>query len=214
MIAKVVAGVLLLTSAGFADVGVVVELVPDNPGPYEGGESLTVDVWVHNPVALDLHVFVVQLDFSDADQALVLDPTFAFDLSSSTVPDHFQRDLGMPVPWVANRLEYACDACRLQLPAGGSLHVGSIGVQIPNDDGSYRLDALNADEADLAVGAQLSVDSKFWRAFTGEITGGVYDFVVPPPPIPTVSQWGIVAMMLLLLTAGTIVIHRRRRVIG
>ena len=28
--------------------GVVVELVPDNPGPYFGGESLTVDVWLQS----------------------------------------------------------------------------------------------------------------------------------------------------------------------
>lgn len=214
MSARMIVPYLVLANAALGDVGVVIELVPDDPGPYKGGESLTVDVWAHNPVAFDLHVWSVQLDFSDADQALVLDPTLTFDLSSSTVPSHFWGDPGLPVPWVANLLEYDCDPCRLQLPAGGSLHIGSIGVQIPHDEGMYRLDALNLDEADLGAGAKLFVGWKFWRAFTGDITGGVHDFVVPPPPIPTVSEWGIVIMTLLLVAAGSILIGRtnyRRR---
>ena len=32
-----------------------------------------------------------------------------------------------------------------------------------------------------------------------------------PPPIPTVSEWGLIIMTLLLLTAGTVVFARRRR---
>ncbi|MEE9295673.1 MAG: right-handed parallel beta-helix repeat-containing protein [Phycisphaerae bacterium] len=38
---------------------------------------------------------------------------------------------------------------------------------------------------------------------------GAYEFQ-GPPPIPTVSQWGMVAMALLILTAGTVVLMRRR----
>ena len=31
-----------------------------------------------------------------------------------------------------------------------------------------------------------------------------------PPPVPTVSEWGLILMALLLLTMGTIVFTRRR----
>ena len=31
-----------------AQAGAVLELIPNNTGPYIGGESLTVDVWLHN----------------------------------------------------------------------------------------------------------------------------------------------------------------------
>ncbi|MCG8408187.1 MAG: IPTL-CTERM sorting domain-containing protein [Phycisphaerales bacterium] len=36
----------------------------------------------------------------------------------------------------------------------------------------------------------------------------------PSPPIPTVSEWGLIVMALLLLTAGTIVLGRRNRTVA
>lgn len=51
----------------------------------------------------------------------------------------------------------------------------------------------------------------------GILGDGLTDYVqleVPftiPPPIPTVSEWGLIVLTLLELTAGTIVIGRRRR---
>lgn len=191
---------------------VVVELVPDNPGPYTGGESLTVDVWLHSEVPSDSYLWVVQLDFSDSDVQLVLDPTFTFDLSSSMFPEDFHEVYPeLPIPRAANTKEYICPECRLQLPAGGSLHIGNIGVRLPNEAGTYRLDVLNADDPDETHGAQI-VDrgASWWRAFTGEVTGGAYPFVVLAP-IPTMSQWGIAAMGLLLLVLGCLMIIRRTR---
>ena len=43
--------------------------------------------------------------------------------------------------------------------------------------------------------------------FTGGELRGQID-TLQPPPIPTVSEWGLIVMGLLLLTAGTIVIRR------
>ena len=40
-------------------------------------------------------------------------------------------------------------------------------------------------------------------------TVGGYNF--PPPPIPTVSQWGLAILALLLLTMGTTAFSRRHR---
>jgi len=41
-------------------------------------------------------------------------------------------------------------------------------------------------------------------------TAGIAVVPIPPPPIPTVSGWGLMAMTLFLLTAGTIVIQSGR----
>jgi len=41
-------------------------------------------------------------------------------------------------------------------------------------------------------------------------TAGIAVVPIPPPPIPTVSGWGLITMTLFLLTAGTIVIQSGR----
>lgn len=202
---------LAIASVARAEVKVLVEFVPDNPGPYATGESLSVDVWLHSEVSFDSYLWLVQLDFSDSDVQLVLDPTFTFDLSSSMFPEDFHAVYPeLPIPSAANTAEYICPACRLQLPAGGSIHIGSIGVNLPDEAGTYRLDVLNAQDPDGTHGAQVVEGGSFWwRAFTGDITGGTFDFVVTAPVIPTVSQWGIIAMGLLLLVLGSLMIIRR-----
>ncbi len=161
-------------------------------------------------MSFDAYVWVAQFDFSESDGALVLGATFIFDLSSSIAPNDFEVHPELPIPWAANWLEYACPPCRLQLPGSGSLHIGSIGVNLPNEAGSYRLDVLNVDDPDENHGAWVfEGGSRSWRAFTGEITGGTFDFVVNAPPIPTVSEWGLVVMTLLLLVLGSLTIMRR-----
>ena len=60
-------GVLLF--ATLARGQLVVELVPDNPGPYYGGETLTVDVWLHSEVGEDFRIHILRLDFTDTDPA-------------------------------------------------------------------------------------------------------------------------------------------------
>ena len=211
MFARIVTLLLILGGTTYGEAEVIVELVPDNPGPYSGGESLTVDVWLHSEASFDASVWLVQLDFSDSDGALVLDSTFIFDLSSSAVPEDFEVHPELPIPWTANGFEYACPPCRLQLPEGGSLQIGSLGLQLATEAGTYRLDALNAADPDPAHGARISQNNTCcWRAFTGEIAGGAFDFVVTPP-IPTVSGWGLIAMTAVLLAAGGgMIIHRGR----
>jgi len=188
---------------------VVVQLVPDRPGPYTGGESLTVDVWLHSEVAFDAFLDTVQLDFADSDPALSLDSTFTFDLSAIPTPrDHDYATLPeLPVPVVGVPHDGPIfPENMLPLPAGGSLHIGTIGVQLPANPGVYRLDALNGDELDEERGALIYAKffpgGEVWRAFMGEITGGTFDFVVSDPPIPTVSEWGLIVMALLVLVGG------------
>ncbi len=218
MSCKILAGVLVLAAATSAQPSVVIELVPDNPGPYVVGEALTVDVWLRSEVAFDAFLFEVQFDFSDSDPALSLDATFTFDLSAIETPrsgDYATLpELPVPVVWVPHDGPIFPENM-LALPAGGALHIGSIGLQLPGDPGVYRLDALNRDESNTELGAEIDAlffpGGEFWRAFTGEITGGTFDFVVGDPPIPTVSEWGLIVMTLLLVVVGSLTIMRRSR---
>ena len=202
---------LVLSSSVFGDAKIVVELIPDNPGPYVGGESITVDVWLHSQIDFDILLDMVRFDFTDTDSALSLDPTFTFDFSS--VPNGspgYGLAPELPVPLIWFQLLCVCPESWLPLPGGGSLHIGSIGVEVAVEPGTYRLDALNADESDEELGAKIGRIGPKWRAFTGEVAGDPLDFVVVgPPPIPTLSGWGIIAMTLLLVTVGACVIDRR-----
>ncbi len=90
-------------------------------------------------------------------------------------------------------------------------HSGSIAVRLPNRGGVHRLDALNADEANGALGGRVSCHSftcTVWRALTGEIAGGTYAFVVSSP-IPTISGWGLMVMSCLVLVLGSLMFGRR-----
>ena len=57
--------VFILSSPAYD--GAIVELVPDDPGPYYGGESLTVDFWLHNEDPFDFELNSVEFDFADAN---------------------------------------------------------------------------------------------------------------------------------------------------
>jgi hypothetical protein len=178
---------LLVVLTPLAHAGVTVEVVPDDPGPYFGGESLGLDVWLYSEWPEDVWFRLVQLDFTDTDPALDLDPAFMFDYSSLFFGDAgwVEGSDDLPVPWTENTLLVAHPAYFLALPAGGSLHIGSIGLGLPDEDGTYRLDVLNADEPDPTFGATLGFfvgPVEEWRAYEGHITGGTYDFVVIPEP--------------------------------
>jgi len=197
----ILSGGIVALAAGFAQAGAIIELIPDDPGPYYGGESVTVDFWLHNPECFDTRLSWVQFDFTDTHQALSLDPTFTFDFSSleSTV-NAYGVYSGLPVPWIWNPLECLCPEAFLPFPGEESLHIGGIGVLLPTEAGVYEVDALNADEPDILHGAR--IDSRYpgpteiWRAFDGHITGGAYDFVIIPEPA---SLWffvfGVFALM-------------------
>jgi hypothetical protein len=150
-----------LGSSVNAEVAVVVELVPDNPGPYAGGEVLTVDVWLHSQVAFDAFLHTVQLDFSDTDPGLALDPTFTFDLSAIPIDrGDYTTYPELPLPLVGvEHFGPIFPENMLPLPAGGSLHIGSFGLQLPTDLGIYRLDALNSDEPSDILAVQRKVGS-------------------------------------------------------
>ncbi len=163
---------------------------------------------------------VVQLDFSQSHPGVSLSATFTFDFSA--IPDDGGgynegfTSTELPVPRAANLWGCVCPQAFLPLPGAESLHIGSLGVTLPTAGGTYHLDALNPGESDEWLGARIDTEDfppefpvdETWRAFTGEITGGVFEFVIPPP-IPTLSEWGVIVLSCLLLTVGVWRITRR-----
>jgi len=202
--------VLFVVSTARAEV--FVELVPDRSGPYLAGSSVHVDFWLRSEVAFDAEIGLIQFDFSVTNPALGLAPSFVFDYSSIEDASNYEdRYPSLPVPWTRNYILCVCPQAFLPLPAGGSLHVGELTVQLPIELGTYRLDALNASFPTPEVGVAggiIGFRYNDWKASTGEATGGTLDFIVSVP-IPTVSGWGTLILSVLLISFGIGVIVRR-----
>ena len=182
------------------------------------GRLITVDVWLHGGLpGEDPRLRLIQFDFSQTDPNLSLAPTFSFDYSS--IPDAFgyeERHLELPVPWTRNALMCICPNLFLPLPPGGAVHIGSVGVGLPTALGVYRLDALNAGNAAPDVGITGAIIEPHLccgrlTAFGGQITGGIFDFVVGLPPIPTMSGAALLLLAVLLGCAGSWIAARRLR---
>jgi len=139
--------------------GAVIDVIPTEPGPYEPGQSLTMDVFLtQNPGGSYIGLRGVRLAFSSTDPALQLDPQFVFDFS--TVGDGGGTYVvGPQVPWPQTAyfgLDYpngnpfdpfegpGWSSKMLVLAPGEPLHVGSFGVLLPSQPGNYVLDVLDA----------------------------------------------------------------------
>lgn len=206
-IAWSIVGLLSLSAA--ARGGAVLELVPSNPGPYFGGEALSVDLWLQSDLDRDIDVTVIQLDFQDTHPALGLDHEFRFD-PAFYIPlpggFHYTIQPDLPIPVVAfTPLILLPPEWFVQLPATGRLHVGSIGVHLPEIVGSYAIDALNADETNLFQGgALINVGGAYWLARDGALRGESLEFHIVPEPATIV-----------LLAVGVLMLSRKRyRMIG
>ena len=67
----------------------------------------------------------------------------------------------------------------------------------------------------VGISGDTPIAGAFHNDDDGSNSGSAYIFVseAPPPPIPTVSEWGLMVMALVVLTAGTLIYARRRRFI-
>ncbi len=152
-----------------------IELVPDAPGPYTGGQAVTVDVVFNNLEPFSLPVYLVRLDFADTDPAIGLPADFDWLLEPVTAGDPT-----MPVPqWQITA------GPQNVIPPFGSLTVGRVTVTAPAERGCYELDVMNADEPDRTRGAQFEWLEPvralvIWRAYTGELVGGTLTMEVGP----------------------------------
>ncbi len=165
----------------------VIDLVPDNSGPYYGGERVNVDVLLRTEnTDWDSWLRRVRFDFSETDPSLVLDSAFTFDFSELSSPNHYQVYSALPQPSIYNPLFSEVPSYFLLVDNDTPLHIGSIGVQLPTDEGSYTLSLLTASPPPSEVGTIIDIYQWFaqfgFSAYEGNIQGGAIDFVIIPEP--------------------------------
>jgi hypothetical protein len=199
---------VLLALASTAYGGVEIQLVP-NPGPpYDGGESVIVDVLlVQTPAGTDRSLRMVQLDFTNTelDNWGVL-PDF-WDFSSTQHCIDVPADCGagytidedksaaLPpaanVYWIVYGSEFELGENtdnQVILPGDGTpVLVGQLDATVPSVDGHHLLSVMNGFTGDMDMGAQVhwgfgsNINTEpltAWRPSTGTVTGGEYDFCV------------------------------------
>lgn len=193
--------------------GAVVTLVPNNPGPYFGGESLVVDVYVTSNQSVQARL--LGFDFSASDAAIVLTgpdgpdpdtiPEFVFDFSTLIVSAFYSTFPNLPIPQTVTSGPGPVPGFLLNLMSGVAFHAGTVTVRLPYEPGEYVLDAMNFDAHDTNSGARIDFDfanTVTWSTFDDgnvELTGGQRTFVVVPE-----------ATTLIMLAVGIIpLVHRR-----
>lgn len=169
---------------------------PIPPGGYQPGTDVQVDAWLvdtGNPQG-NISFRGIFLDFTDSSSSFsYLDP----DGSGSLGPNDFWWTMGgfaigQPAPqlpqasWVYP-LATPNPLFQYTMPNNGEVLLGQLIVDLGATGGN--LDALNDDAADPNLGAAVSFGFggpgdpvTTWRAFTGEITGGVLELPVVPEP--------------------------------
>lgn len=197
---------LVLCIASVANAGMTsLELVPATPGPYAQGDTVNVDIVLHNMEGQDIELRLAQVDFADTDPALSV-ADFSVDLSSlmgdflySSFPTDFAG--GNTISNVTFSGTGTAPGFILAVPNGGSLSLGSAVVTLPSADGTYTLDVSNLSAVDNNSGARF--DYGFAQRVTlWPVGGGTVDLQVGAIPEPAT---------LALLGIGGIAMLRRRR---
>ncbi len=194
---KCLMALCFVPSTAFA--GVRIDLRPTQPVPpggYQPNADVQVDAFLvdtGNPQG-NIMFRGIFLDFTDSSSSFTyLDPTVPGDIFG---PNEFAWAMTWPLDsgfynlpqtsWVYP-LPTANPLFQYVLPNNGEVHLGHLILDVGATGGT--LDALNDDVADANFGAR--VDFGFggagdpittWRAFTGEVTGGVLELPVIPEP--------------------------------
>jgi hypothetical protein len=179
--------------------GAVIELIPTMPGPYPPGATITVEMHIRQiPPSNDIYLRMVQFDMNAADAALTLS-LFAFTYDTQGVCALDPGQCGA-MHWGFTGLHDGDGAVvstvflgmsqntvtQMLLAGDGSLaRFGTLNLTLPVIEGTYSLDALNADAPDPNnQGAQLRFGFggadpiSECTAGNGCITGGLLDLVV------------------------------------
>jgi len=184
---------------------IVVDLVPNNPGPYFGGEQVTVDVWLNSSSTFELLLRRIQFDFSDTQPGLQPEETFSFDFSSLPGLNLYESNFNLPVPWTDMLAQCECPGSFLHLLPNTPFHVGEIDVLLPPNEGLFVFDLLNATFPDPAFGGEIitALQPKFppfeYTVLNDRLVGGITTFTIVPEP-GTLS----------LLVVGVVLLYRRR----
>ncbi len=117
--------------------GGVLELVPGQPGPYLPGQSVSVEVWLHNEEAFDIDLRLVALDIQGLRSRLFAGGAFL--TSGGVTVNHVAKlsgDSWVPLDDGLDGPVYALQACPLN--GGTTLYAGG---ESPNPNQQYDWDA-------------------------------------------------------------------------
>ncbi len=201
--------VLMLQSSLFA--GLRIDLRPVQPGPYVQNQIVEVNAFLvdtGNPQG-NIQLRGVFLDFTDSDPSYSYpDPDGAGPLIAGEFswinPFSLPRipSLLPQVSWVYP-LPTPNPLFQITVPNNGEVQLGSLKVNVGTANGQQKfLDAMNDDVADPNFGAR--VDFGFggpgdpvttWRAFDGQLTGGVVELTPVPEPVSLLLGLGCVAFL-------------------
>lgn len=197
---------ILLAFASVAKAGAFIELVPDNTGPYSGGEEIAVDVVIRSDDTAPHDIRFVQWDLSQTDDAIALADGFQWDFSTIIGDDFHLVEVRYPLPSiVVHDFHGQVPGYMLELPAMGSLRSGRVVMTLPTAQGDYALDVLNSANTSQWQGSILhfgfggSDRVTFWRGDgLGDdlLTGGQFTFRIVPEPA-TVAFLAFAAGLLL-----------------
>lgn len=195
----VVAGAVL-AFAGPARADLFLSMTADDPGPYVGGETVNVDVFLENDGEGLMPMRVLQIDTANTDPALGIGD-FAFDTSSLIDPSLYADFSGGTVTSLVYTSTLPAEGLILEYGEGTN-YVTTIPVTLPTDPGEYRFDIAHATAPDMNTGALFMWG--FDPPQTAWAGSGVFPiqaiiFTVPEPSL------------LVLCGAGSLVALRRRR---
>lgn len=195
----VIAGAVLAL-AGPARADLFLSMTPDNPGPYVGGETVNVDIFLENDGEGLMQMRVLRLDTLNSNNALTIGD-FEFDLSSLTGPDLYDDLSSGTLTTLSYSGEAAMEGFVLEYGEGAN-YVTTIPVTLPTTPGDYRFDVAGATAPDMSAGALF--EWGFDNPQSAWAGSGVFPiqaiiFTVPEPS------------MAALLAAGSLVALRRRR---
>ncbi len=180
---------LMLVSAASAGTSWI-ELVPETPGPYAPGVSVDVDVLLHNMEGQEIRIRLISLDFVATDARLGLPEYFEFEWGPccSHIWKYYNQFQGMP------KVDLVYNSPRpgwmmFDIADGESWLVGMLAVGLPDDPGTYVLDAMNGAAPDIHAGARVDYGFEpriILHAVNGNLTGGQLAMTVVPEPVTMV----------------------------
>ena len=164
----------------------------------EVGESFVVEVWARTDDSQGLSSVSTTISF-DPTIAVVTGVTHTA-LFSELLNDDVDNAVGLVVGLSGSHLSTCVD------PVGVAPTWARVALIEMQAVGSGSLAVESADTGLPALGTAICGVGDLSPA---QVAYGTATLTVTAPPIPTVSQWGLMALTLMLLGAGTVAITRR-----
>jgi len=178
-----------------------IELIPDTPGPYDPGASVSVDVLFHNREGEGFSPRLMTLDFSATDPSLSLPALFQFRFDPPVAEYLYTQFEMMPKVDIVLSAFPENPLLYIHVQDGDSYLLGTFVVGMPDHPGIYVLDAMNRDALDTDTGARIDYgfdERVILHWLNGNLTGGqLVMTVVPEPGMLTLLAFGALALAAL-----------------